>query len=321
MRLLEIVPTTLASSWVRSVFLAPLILVAGHHCRLLGDVIHLRNGRTIEGTVAAGAKKGTVEIRTGEGTTLVVAPDEIVKIDKRQSPREEFEVRLGRIAPGDLDAFEDLVVWARDRQLTNRAKTAARRVLEIDPNSELARKELGYVVFENRWISETELKKRKDLVRHRGEWMTAAEKQRREADEAVAEMEELMGLLAHDNQHLQEFALQKLLSIREPAAREAFARRLQDEREGVRWVAVRGLANFPVTGAGDDRARTIAADLHRLFLAEKSEKSLAIYHFTLARFFPSESRRLVEEVVARSTSESERKRAREMLVRISAPSK
>jgi len=275
----------------------------------------------MEGTVREGPKKGTLEIRLGEGTTLVVPSEDVARIERKQSPAEEFDARLARTAAGDLEALEDLVVWARDRQLSNRARAAARKILEIDSNNELARKELGYVVFENRWIPESELKKRKGLVRHHGEWMTEGEKARRESEEAKREMKDLLGLLLSDNQHIQEYAFQKLLAIKDPVARDVFAEHLKDEREGIRWVAVRGLAGFSASGSGDAASKAIALTLHELVLKEKNDKSLSIYYFTIARFFPSESRRLAEATAAQSPEEQDRRRAKEILDRLSRPLK
>lgn len=280
----------------------------------LADIVHLKNGKQLEGLVLDGPRPGTYEVRMGEGGSVVLAADDVERIEKKTTPAAELDERLKNVPEGDLDRLEELIIWARERQLPGRARAVARKVLEIDANNELARKELGYVVFENRWILEGELKKQKGLVRHQGEWMTAAERARRLAVEATRELDDLFGLIVNENPHVQEYALQKILAHREAAAREVIARRLKDEREAVRWVAVRALASFPVEGAGDAPARGIALDLHERALAEPREDSLPIFHFTLARFFPAESRRLLEESTRSEKDPGRRARARSLLV-------
>ena len=296
------------------------LLVSMGAALLLGpvqaDVVHLKNGEVIEGVVMEDSKTGRVEIRSGEGGSVVLPRGEISRIEKKKAPTDEFDARWEQVAKDDLDSLEDLIVWARNHQLQTRARTAARKALEIDSNNDLARKILGFVLFENRWILESELKKKKGLVRFEGEWMTEAAKVRRDGASVTREMEDLFNLVTNENPHIQEYALGKLLAERNPVARELFARYLKDEREAIRWVAVRGLANFPVAGAGDSAARATAQEIHRLSLSEKHEKSLGIYYYTLVRFYPLESRRLAELTAKTSTDLVEKRRCAEILARI-----
>jgi hypothetical protein len=273
------------------------------------DIVHLKTGRKIEGTTAPGPKEGTVEVRTGDGSVVVIPEAEIARIEKKQSPGDELDERLRRAPPGELEPLEDLLVLAREKRLPQRAKVIARKILDIDPNHEIARRELGFVVYENQWILEAELKKKKGLVRFRDEWMTQAEKDRRLIEEARQEVEGHFDLLESDNPHIQEFSLRKILARREPALREVFCRRLRDERETVRMVAVRALAGFPARGAGDEEAKRIAADLHRLALEEPSENVLKVAHLTLRKFHPAESFRLALETATASPRAEHRQRA------------
>jgi hypothetical protein len=272
------------------------------------DVVHLQNGKTLEGTVTRG-EGGTIEVATGEGSRVVLKESEVLRVETRTSPGDELDARLKGVPPGALEPLLELMAFAREKGLPRRARTVARKILEIDPHHEAARRELGYVVYQNRWLLETELKKRKDLVRYRDEWMTAAEKARREAEERRRELEELLDCVAADNAHVQEYAVRKLVGLREPVARQIFAAHLRDPRDAVRWVAVRGLMGFPVAGTGDEEARRIAGELHRALLEEPNEKALEVVHLTLRRFFPRESFRLALETAAGPAREQERKRA------------
>jgi hypothetical protein len=276
---------------------------------LRADVVHLTNGKTLEGTVTPGAAPGTIEVATGEGTRIILKDAEVLRVEKRASPAEEVETRLKAVAPGEIEPLVELMGQARERGLPTKARLIARSILEIDPHHEAARKELGYVVYQNRWMLEAELKKRKGLVRHRGEWMTEADRARREGEERRKEIEDLLDCLEAGNAHVQEYAVRQLLALREPAARQAFASHLRDRRDAVRWVAIRGLMGFPVAGEGDEEARRIAGELHQALLAEPNEKALEVVFRTLRRFFPRESFRLALESAARSPGAAERQRA------------
>jgi hypothetical protein len=282
------------------------------------DVIHLKTGRSIEGASSPGAKKGTIEVRKADGVVVVLLEADIVRIEKKEDPASELERRLRAVPPDEVEPLLDLLGWAREKSLHREAKGIARRIIDIDPNDEAARKELGYVVYENKWILESELRKRKGLVRFRDEWMEAAEKERRLLREAAKEVEDLFELVESENPYIQSYAVQRILARREPALRETFRSRLRDPREAVRMVALGGLANLPVAGEGDAEARKIAADVQRVFLEDSSEGVLQVARVTLRKFYPRESYRLARDAASAAATPRERGRAAE-IVRLLQP--
>jgi hypothetical protein len=281
------------------------------------DVIRLKSGQVIEGTSSPGAKPGTLEIRRGDGSVVVVDRKEIDKIEKKISPSEELDARLAAIPRGEVDPLVDLLTWARDKGLYSRVKLIARKILDIDTNNELARRELGFVVFENKWVLESELKKRKGLVRFQDEWMTQAEKERRLGEGARKDIEELLDLVGSDNSYVQEFSIRKILARKDAAAREVFLAHLRDSREVVRMVALRGLMDFPAKDAGSAEAKAQAALLHEMALTDDSDNVLKVLHVALAKCNPSENFRLALEVIRSSgqdaSDEKKRKRAGDIL--------
>lgn len=277
------------------------------------DVIHLKNGKKIEGSVSPGARKGTVEVRSGEGVVIVLEESAIERVEKKAAPTDEFTARLEAVPRGEVEPLEDLLVWARDKALPTRVKTAARKILEIDPNNALARKELGFVVYENRWVLESKLRERKGLVLFKGEWMAEAERGRRRDEEIRNEIEELLHLVATSNPHIQEYSFRKLLARKERVARDVFAGHILDERPAVRLVAIRCIANFPVRPSGDDTAGEAARRLHRAAIEEKNEKALFVIFHAAKRFHPEESLRLAIETAQASTDSAERRRSGQVL--------
>ena len=216
-------------------------------------MVHLQSGRTIEGTTQPGKKPGTIEVRTGAGVVVTLAQSEIDRIEKKQSPAEEVDSRLAAVKGGDLDLLHDLLAFARDKRLGKQTKAVAARILAIDPHDEVARRELGYVVHENQWVLESELRKRGDFVLHEGEWMTLPEKVRREAEASRKELQELFDLVESSNPYVQEFAIRKILARHDSAGLEVFAAHLHDRGKVPRMVAIRGLGLLPVEGAAARR--------------------------------------------------------------------
>ena len=276
-------------------------------------MIHLKTGRSIEGASAPGAKPGTIEVRKADGVVVVLNEADIVRIEKKENPSRELERRLKALPPGEIEPLLELMAWSREKSLHKETRGIARRILEIDPHHEVARKELGYVVYENKWMLESELRKKKGLVRFRDEWMETSERDRRLLEEALKEVEDLFGLVASENRYIQAYAIQKILARREPALREAFRSRLRDAREAVRMVAMGGLANLAVTGDGDAEGRKIAAEIQQVFLEDSSEGVLQVARVTLRKFHPRESYRLAREAAAAATSEEHRRRAEEIV--------
>jgi hypothetical protein len=293
-----------------------LLILAGLHVSsgpVAADVVHLKTGRSIEGSTAPGAKKGTLEVRKADGSVVVVSDADIVRIEKKEDPASELERRLKALPPGEVEPLLDQLAWAREKSLHREARGIARQILEIDPNQEAARKELGYVVYENKWILESELKKKKGLVRFRDEWMEMAEKERRLLQEAVKEVEDLFGLVESENPYIQAYAIQRILARREPALREAFRSRLRDTGEAVRMVALGGLANLPVSGEANEETRKIALEIQRVFLEDASEAVLQVARVALRKFHPRESYRIAKEAASAAATEEQRRRAGEIV--------
>lgn len=293
--------------------LALFLALLAHGAPAVADVIHLKNGKQLEGSVSPGARKGTVEVRSGEGAVIVLEEAAIERIEKRAAPTDEFTARLEALPRGEIEPLEDLLVWARDKALPTRVKAAAKKILEIDPNNALARRELGYVVYENRWVLESTLRERKGLVLFKGEWMAEAERGRRLDEEMRKEIEDLLHLVATSNPHIQEYSFRKLLARKERVAREVFSGHILDERPAVRLVAIRCIANFPVRASGDDTASEAARKLHRAALEEKNEKALFVIFYAAKRFYPEESLRLAIETAQASTDSADRRRSGQLL--------
>lgn len=145
-----------------------------------GDVIHLKDGRKVEGKVISKDDK-VVKIETKFGTQEFTV-DEIERIESKQTPEEEYQERLKDTNLKDTDAVFELVAWCKENKLEKYSKKHLRAIIELDPNNKKAREMLGYVEHQGKWYTPRELEKMKadadreeklaaGLVEYKGEWM------------------------------------------------------------------------------------------------------------------------------------------------------
>jgi hypothetical protein len=145
-----------------------------------GDVIHLKDGRKVEGKVISKDDK-VVKIETKFGTQEF-SMDDVERIEEKQTPEEEYQERLKNTNLKDTDAVFVLIEWCKENKLEKYAKKHLRDIIGLDPNNKKAREMLGYVEHEGKWYTPRELEKMKadaeraekeaaGLVEYKGEWM------------------------------------------------------------------------------------------------------------------------------------------------------
>ena len=231
----------------------------------IADVVYLKNGTMAEGDVQPGSKPGAVRLVIDKGVEVEYAEDDVLRVEKRKSPAVLFDERLRALPGGDIDQLLELARWAEERKLRSRTKELYRRVLELDPNDPVARRELGYVVFRNRWAREEELRSQGGLIQFRGEWMPKEERDRRQGEELNQEIADLFRGVASDNPYIREYSVKKLIEIRDPRSAKAVLAALSDSREAVRVAAFQLLARL-VPGSGESVVRAATGS------GEKKEK-------------------------------------------------
>lgn len=133
---------------------------------LAADEVHLRNGAVFSGVVREDGARVRVEMDSGSMSFLKIDVREIVRSD---DPLKEFETR--RRSATDAKASYELALWARERGLTTRSQEQLRKVIELDPGHEGARKLLGFEKLGERWLEGDELLAARGLIRHNGRWL------------------------------------------------------------------------------------------------------------------------------------------------------
>lgn len=164
---------------VIAVLAALLALPAG------ADVIHLKNGGSIEGTILA-ENASEVKVRTIGGVRSIPRAS-IVRIERKATPAEEFANRRAELAARDVEGRYELALFAREHKLRKEERELYDEILAIDPQHAGANEAVGNVEYDGEWMTPAEAEKRKSsdheqamrdkgLVLHEGQWVTPEDK-------------------------------------------------------------------------------------------------------------------------------------------------
>ncbi len=145
----------------------------------VADVVHLTNGKSIEGTVVTQGDK--VKVRTQYGF-VVLKKSEIARIEKGSSLEAEWTARRSAIKDKDIPARFRLALWAKDKGWTKKAREEFEAILKLDPNHRGAHYTLGHVRYDGKWMTEDQAMKAQGYVKLDGRWVTAEEKVLLEVD-------------------------------------------------------------------------------------------------------------------------------------------
>ena len=299
--------------------LIPLLLSSFFTPAARGDIVYLRDGKTIEGKVTRNENDNTYRIDTTRGSVIKPAND-IQRIVKAKLPQEVFTERFVSVDRADLNELASLVTWAREKYLVPQKQKVCRLILKIDPNHEMARRELGYTVFENEWILEKDLRKKQldlGLVKYKGEWVSRKEQSRLIFKEETERLTTLFKSVESDNHIVVDYAVRKIMAYKGERPYELFTPYLSSPHESVRLVAVSALSQFPATAKGrrkepPQEAVEAARKLFNLALAEPSPKVLKVTSICLRKFHPDETFRQALGTLVKPGDAGAIERAREI---------
>jgi len=125
---------------------------------LFGDVIHLADGRKIEGKVV-GETEDAVWVEKRGGVRFKIPKEEIVEIEKKETEWERLEKEYRKryeAAKGDAEKLFELAEWARRKGMSRRARDLLKKVLRLAPEHKGARKALGYLKKDGKWVKRSQ---------------------------------------------------------------------------------------------------------------------------------------------------------------------
>ncbi|RMG10138.1 MAG: CAP domain-containing protein [Planctomycetota bacterium] len=127
------------------------VLLLGAGGAALADTVHLSSGGVVRGRIVKETSRG-VTVQTAGGLT-VVSREDIERIERGASTVERYRAKLRKIDRRDPDARRELARWCERRPDGDElARREYRAILELVPDDAEARKKLGYVRREGRWV-------------------------------------------------------------------------------------------------------------------------------------------------------------------------
>lgn len=220
-----------------------LLLVPG---LLIADVVYLEGGGKFTGQIVEQTEEKVV-VNIGDGM-IGVSMDRVEKIEKGPSTLDDFDARASKLGPQDVDGWRNLGLWASSKGLPAQARAAYQRVLALAPDDAEARRALGYVQIDGRWLTEEESYRARGFVKYEGEWMTSSEAQLAQSAAAADQARDDAAKRASDAEFSADIDRMR---------KEEDAKRAQEERERISqnptvyWGGFGyGVSTWPATGSG-----------------------------------------------------------------------
>ena len=160
-----------------------LVLVALTATLARADVVHLKNGKSFEGKIVSETSK-VVKIKTRFGD-LEFKRDQIERIEKGKTPKEEYRERKAKLDKKDVNGLFELALFCKEKKLTKEYRALLKDILKVDKQHDGANTELGHIKYDGQWFTAEALEEYKALEKQRmeeigmvlynGKWMTEEE--------------------------------------------------------------------------------------------------------------------------------------------------
>lgn len=138
------------------------------------DVARLSNGGEIRGSLKSDRTAPTVELETLYGGRVIIERSHITSTSRRSPAVEEYVTR-SREVPNTVEAHWELAEWCRGQRLLPQREEQLEAILSLDPEHQLARRGLGHVVHQGRWMTRDESMQGQGYVKHKGKYLTTQE--------------------------------------------------------------------------------------------------------------------------------------------------
>lgn len=138
------------------------------------DVVKLRHGGVVEGTIEERGDRLLVKTRFG---SVEVARRDVVSIERKPTIVERYHEKKAKHPPADADAHVALAMWCREHGYEEGARIELRSALEETPEHAVARLALGWERRGDQWISPEDLAKERQRERALERGATERERQ------------------------------------------------------------------------------------------------------------------------------------------------
>lgn len=220
------------------------------------EIFMLANGGQLQGELLNPdeSPRQTYRVRTASGIQVTLTRDQVKEVVRRRPEEAEYEA-IRHTYPDTVEGQWELAEWCREHQLLSQRETHLRRILELDPDHELARRALGYSRVGDRWMTQEDRMLAQGYRRYKGRWRLPQEielmEKDRQKDLAEGEWKEKLNLwrqwLGSDRYRL---AKENIQAIDDPNAIKALAYALnEDRRDQARLLYAEALARIGTPGA------------------------------------------------------------------------
>ncbi|MCR5163933.1 MAG: HEAT repeat domain-containing protein [Thermoguttaceae bacterium] len=164
------------------------VFLPGRQTVKAADILVLKNGGRLQGQflVPPGGEDLVYKFRTAEGIEIQIARSEVESVEKMAtlSAAEEYEKQKAA-ATDDVEGNLALAQWCAENGMYNQKKAHYERVLELDPENEIARRGLGFKrMIDGQWRTSNDEMEEQGKVKYNGRWISTQEKELLEKQKA-----------------------------------------------------------------------------------------------------------------------------------------
>ena len=138
------------------------------------DIVRLNDGGAVRGTIVSRPNGDGITVESLTGVTITVSRDDVAALNRRPIEAELYVDKAAAVAD-TVAAHRELAEWARSEGLRSAYREQLQEVIRLEPDDESARKSLGYVVHEGRWMTRDEIKMAEGFIQVGRKWVTPAE--------------------------------------------------------------------------------------------------------------------------------------------------
>jgi len=224
-----------------------------------GAEVTLLDGRVWEGVIVR-ENKDTLVLET-VGGEIEISRTAIKDIDRKPTRRELYQIKLDAIDRNDPDQHYLLGLWCRRQNMSREAEYHLNYAVGLDPEHEGARRALGQVKYEGKWMPEAEAKTAQGLRFYAGRWMTKEAAALAEAEdlknamktELTRQVRALAEIIASPRDDTaKRRAMRQLYTLRDPLAADAMIELMRHRAPEVREIAIQAADRLKLDGADDE---------------------------------------------------------------------
>lgn len=152
--------------------LLPLVLMLSQIAA--ADVIRLKHGGEVRGTIVSAPQAAEVEVETLSGIRIAIDRDQTVAIVMRSLENERY-VEMAKDVENSVEARLELAEWCRANRVRSGRLEQFRKILALDADHLLAREALGHVLVDGVWLTRDEKMRADGFVKVGRRWVSAAE--------------------------------------------------------------------------------------------------------------------------------------------------